>query len=119
MKLEVKAIWIDHSSVTLEDYLPSSSDFFGIWVNFKIGFKGNAGCDDFRVLVCSPNWLTTEMSSDGAAWGRHTLLMKEFSYELMVKKINLLAENVQNSNWAIAAQSLSRFAKWEFEDYQE
>lgn len=119
MKSEVKAIWIDNSSVTFEDYSPPSIDFFGVWVEFKVGVEGVEGSDDFRVLVCSPNWLVAEMSSDGAAWGRHTLLMREFSCELIVKKINLLVENLPDNDWATAAQSLSRFAEWEFEDYQE
>lgn len=119
MKLEVKAIWIDNPSVTFENYSPPLIDFFGVWVGFKVGVEGVEGSDDFRVLVCSPNWLTTEMSSDGAASGRHTLLMKNFGFDLIVKNINLLVRNLPDSNWAIAAQNLSRFAEWEFEDYQE
>ena len=118
MKLEIKAFWIDDPSISLEDFSPTSKDFFGIWIGFKVGFSENLGSDDFRVLVCSPNWLIAESSNKRAAWGRHTLLMKEFDYELMVTSINLLVEQLSGDDWEVVSHNLSKFVEWEFEDYR-
>ena len=61
MSFEIKSIWIDDALNTLEEYLPHPEDYFGVWVVFRVGVVEHNSADDFRVLVCSPKWVESEV----------------------------------------------------------
>jgi hypothetical protein len=117
MKLTVKSMWIDSASTSLENYLPEDPSCFGLWVEFRAGFVNTAGADDFRLFVCTPEWLKKECCRNKVIWGRHMLIVSRYDLDAMAAEIALCVENCAGDDWNAIAGTIARFAAWEFEDY--
>lgn len=116
MKAIVKAMWIDSAVVSLEEYAPDDPDFFGFWIEFKVGAENRDGADDFRLFVCTPDWIKNNNSS--AVWGRHMLMLPDYDLDVIKKEINKCIESCIGNDWTAIAAKISRYASWEFEDYE-
>jgi hypothetical protein len=102
----------------LEEYKPADSDCFGFLLQVMIGPAGGEGEESFDVLVCTPEWLK-RTSTKEFILGRHHLIVFRYDYKSLVSYIAPYAEECSGKTWQEVAQQLSRFGKWEFEDYRE
>lgn len=118
MKAIVKSIWMNSASLNLDEYLPDCTESFGLWVEFSVGIKDEDGADDFRIFVCTPEWLKNECTPVRSIWGRHMLIVSEYNIDLIKAEIDQCVENCTGENWPTIAPKIARFAAWEFEDYQ-
>jgi hypothetical protein len=118
MKSLVKGIWIDSSSILLEEYLPENPKCFGLWIELRVGPSDLEGGHDYRILVCTPEWIEKEYSCQKAVWGRHMLIVFNYDLDQIKEKIyNYVTSCTGKDFWEIAIK-VSRIAAWEFEDYQ-
>lgn len=118
MKAIIKSMWINSAAIDLDTYFPEDPECFGLWIEFRAGFKDEESADDFRVLVCTPEWLRKEYGWKKSMWGRHMLVVFNYDLDAIKMEINQCVENCTGDNWMIIAQKISRFFAWEFEDYQ-
>ena len=118
MKAIVKSLWLDSATISLEEYSPEDPRCFGLWIEFRAGPEGKAGADDFRLFVCTPIWLKNECNRKGETENRHVLVVEEYDPDVIKNKIDRRVENSKGENWPDIARKISRFAAWEFENYQ-
>lgn len=83
-----------------------------------IGPRGGEGEESFDFIVCTPTWLSEKIPSSSYEFGRHYLIIRQYNYAVIFDAITKLCAGNHGSTWHEAAQRLSRFGAWEFEDYK-
>jgi Immunity protein 8 len=101
----------DLSAVVLEE-----GNEFSAEITMKIGPQPDGEGDLFYVTVVSPEGLS-KMAASGPRFLRHTLLVQYFDLSLVSDQVERLCSRCAGSDWHTAATKLSRYLRWEFEDY--
>jgi hypothetical protein len=101
----------------LENYIAPDSANFGFLMQLLIGPENEEGFESFDIVVCTPQWLSETHASDDIIIGRHHLIVFEYNYDRILKKINSYIEELNENTWPALAQKIARLGKWEFEDY--
>jgi hypothetical protein len=102
----------------LAAYIPAEASNFGFLLQVIAGPAGEAGEESFDVMVCTPNWLSDKLGSDGTLLGRHHLLINHYDYPSLERFIADYCSNCRGETWSEVAEQLGRLGKWEFEDYR-
>ena len=102
----------------LKSYRPKEKDSFGVFLEVRVGAKGEDVAESFGVTVCTPSWLEQRMDRDAILLGRHHLFVREWSYERVHAFIERFCSDASDASWDRIAQNMSRLGKWEFEDYR-
>lgn len=118
MKAIVKSMWVDSATINLDSYAPDDAECFGCWIEFRAGIKDEDSADDFRLFVCTPEWLRNKCSGNRARWGRHMLIVSEYDLDAIADEIDRQIGLCVGEDWSTIACKIARFAAWEFEDYQ-
>lgn len=121
--------------ISFEDYRGPDHWFddpkdFCVIADMQIAGKEMDGGDLFSLTICSPKWFdnniirpqTQHASHDRrscSVFGRHHLFVDEFNEVEIAKTVHELIRSVRGHDWNEVAQKLSRYLRWEFEDYQE
>jgi hypothetical protein len=110
-------------SLEIEDeissYWPAETDNFGTWIRLSVGPVDEIGVDYFDLFVCTPQWLSNELERNPVAqWGRHSLIVKEYSLDLITDQCERLVWRCSGNDWLTIAQKIARYAYWEFEGMQ-
>jgi len=116
MKAIIKSMWVNSSSINLDSYLPDDPEKFGLWIEFGIGPSDAAGSDDYRVLVCTPDWLRDTVWEP--RWGRHMLIVRMYDRSAIEKCVQDYVAKCTGADWADIAEKIARNLFWEFEDFQ-
>ena len=106
----------------LEHYVPEDPDNFGIFVQTLIGPENSDGRESFGFIVCSPQWLANELTSEPASnppylFARHHLILPKYDLATIRQAIMKLCDDAERQDWDHVGEYLSRFGDWEFEDY--
>lgn len=101
----------------LGSYVPEYSDNFSLLVQAMFGPEGTIGEESFDILICTPNWLNSELDLKSIIIGRHYLIVREYSFDNISKFLSDYADRCQGETWSEVAAKLARLGKWEFEDY--
>lgn len=101
----------------LEGHRPSG-DEFALLVQMLIGPDGGEGEEAFDVQVVTPAWLEQRYASDGLAGGDGRLLVFGYDWSRIESYLRKRVAACSGSDWQEVAAKLSRFSRWEFEDYQ-
>jgi hypothetical protein len=81
-----------------------------------IGPQGTQEAESFDIVVCTPDWLRSNM--EGAILsGRNYLFLKQYDYEVVARYLREFSSSCQGRTWHEVAEKVSRVGKWEFEDY--
>jgi hypothetical protein len=115
MKTVLKALWVDSADVALDSYSPLEADNFSLWLELRIGLASTDSADDFRLFVCTPDWL--KINRAPCHWGRHTLVTQAYDLDGIRAEIQKCIDRCSGKSWAETAKNLSRFFAWEFEDF--
>lgn len=118
MKTILKSMWVSIPNVNLENYFPDDLECFGLWINLTIGPDDVEGGHDYQILVCTPDWIKKEYGWKKSVLGRHMLIIFEYDLIGIKAAIDSFIDECQGKDFWEAAQKISRFAAWEFEDYQ-
>ena len=101
-----------------EGWRPDDPETFGVEVTAGVGPAGAEGCEWFSFWVCTPGWVAVEerLPKD-FAFSRY-LLIRRWDSVLVERAIGDLIRRTRGDSWTEVAAKLSRYAKWEFEDYK-
>jgi hypothetical protein len=103
----------------LSAYHPEREDDFGFLLQVFAGPEGGDGEEAFDLILCTPKWLERKHSRSDLVFGRHHLIVFRYDYARLVREFELLCESAEGDSWRDVAMELSRFGRWEFEDYAE
>lgn len=117
MKAEIKQI--DSTDVpNLENWKPQSNAEVYFPLELTIGPAGGTAGELFQLLVATPEALRTEQTLPFCFSGRHCLIVKHYDWTLIRDWLRRVVDEVEADTWPQVARRLSRYMKWEFEDYQ-
>jgi hypothetical protein len=119
MRAELKEIYSLEVDCDLDKYWPEDPENFGVSMRLMVGVENAIGAESFDIFVCTPDWLKDHCRDDEAMSGRHMLIVCEYDFNLIKIQINRWLNSCTGNNWRTVAYKFSRFAAWEFEDYEE
>ena len=119
VRAHLKKMYSLELPVSLEEHCPANPENFGLSIRLEVGPVGSDAADSFDLFVCTPYWTQEQLAKEGPVWGRHTLLILEYDYDLILQAVTRRIDACQGKNWHEVANNLARFTAWEFEDYQE
>jgi hypothetical protein len=120
VRAELKALdTADTPDGDVSSFQPSDETDFSLAVTASIGPAGEPGAELFQFTVCSPNALAQRALPKGFAFQRHTLVIERWDPALIKRAIGDLSLRTEGADWNEVATKLSRFGRWEFEDYRE
>ena len=106
------------SDIDPETFWPDEEDDFGFYVQATIGPENEEGGDVFGFQVCTPKWLANEYGKESVILARHIIIVFEYDFYAVRKKISDLCNKTLGNDWAEIAPKLARYGYWEFEDYK-
>jgi hypothetical protein len=89
---------------------------FCVLVQAMFGPEPGKGEEAFDFLVCNPLWISM-CAKEGPVFGRHHMIVEEFNIEDIRKILIRLSCDIIGGTWEFVANQLSRYGRWEFEDY--
>jgi hypothetical protein len=116
MKVEIRELSSPDIFDLDDAFFPEGAPF-SILLVAAIGEVGGKGADLFYVVAISAEALR-EKAAEGASFLRHYLLMNSFDAKAARRAIERLCERNSGPDWPAIAAKLSRYMKWEFEDYR-
>ena len=100
-------------------YIPENPETFGILVQAMVGPLGGDGEESIYFLVCTPQWLATQIPEGEYRFGRHCLFLKKYEYRVLHAAIEKLCHSLEEADWGTLARKLGAYGRWEFEHYRE
>lgn len=118
MKAEIKNLFSPDIEQVLESYKPEKQDNFGLLLELDIGTVGQDGADIFNIMLCTPKWIIDNMKQEEIVLGLHYLIVFEYNYEKLYKKLVELF-CIEGKDWDEITKKLSYIGQYEFQDYKE
>jgi hypothetical protein len=134
MKAEIKSYYSNDinmiSIADLNNYIPEQVDCFCFLLTILIGPigvfgpKGEDVEESLDFIVCTPKYLINEYENkkeeiEDVFFGKDYLIVFEYNFEKILNHIKKLINSVEDDTWDAIGQKLSRYGRWEFEDYKE
>jgi Immunity protein 8 len=116
MKAIVKSMWIDSPTIKLNSYVPDNPEDFSLWIEVRVGPDDSACADDYRILVCTPEWICRNIWEPH--WGRHMLIVRRYDRSVIERCVRDYIASCTGDEWGSVAKKIARNLFWEFEDYQ-
>jgi hypothetical protein len=117
MKSEIKYLHSPDIDSMLS-FTPVEYDNFGFLLQIMVGEEGKDGEESFDIMLCTPKWLIMNTKSDEIVLGLHYMIVFEYNYEKLYKKlIELFC--IEGKDWDEIANKLSYIGQWEFQNYKE
>ena len=102
----------------LETYRPIDPTRFGLLVQAMVGPEDMPGEESFDFIVCTPGWLAERLREQDYVTARHHIIFARYDYPVLRSVIRGYCEEATGPDWRSVAARLSRYGKWEFEDYR-
>jgi hypothetical protein len=116
MKAELKGLFSPDVD-DLENFRPNDPNNFCFLLQVMAAPEGSEGEESFDIEVCTPTWLAETYAPDNIIFGRHHIIVQQYNYEKLAQVIVEILEECSGENWEEVATKISRYGKWEFEDY--
>lgn len=114
MKAKLNLIWSSDVDF-LETWTPPGD--FSVVLRLEVGPDEGQGEESFDLTVCTGGWLARQAREAGMIDGRHHLIVATFDWARIRSYIQERVDACTGDSWDEIATQLSRFAHWEFEDY--
>ena len=101
----------------LKTFVPPDPFRFGLLIQAMIGPEDEDGEESFDFFVCTPQWLNEELEHKQHVLGRHRLFVRRYDMLSIERVMKHLCSQAAGSDWSEISEFLSRYGKWEFEDY--
>jgi hypothetical protein len=72
----------------------------------------------FDFTVCTARWLQAHPPEKNFAFLSPTLLMARWDYATLKRALGDLCLHTEGADWGEIATKLSRYGRWEYEDYR-
>lgn len=117
MRAELKSV--DSPDVDFDTYWPEDETCFSFPIELRIGPEGSNASDLFQMTVCTPGWLSKQNSGMTAVFGENLLIVFGYNWDMIHSYLENRINRIMAGDWPTLALKLSRFARWEFENYRE
>ncbi len=98
--------------------LPDDVEEFGFWLLADIS-ANNISTRMFEFFVCTPKFIAKEVASKGSFFERGILVVDEFDVSSITNELELLVNTYYDENDRLGFEILERYAKSEYEGYEE
>ena len=102
----------------LARWVPSEPSCFGFLLQVLVGPADGDGNESFDFVVCTPEWLRQKYGQDAVIVAKHHLLVFRYDFRAIESAIHSLVSSIEGGSWSELARQLSRYGRWEFEDYR-
>ena len=102
----------------LESWRPDDPECFELAVRAFIGPESGDGEEMFDFQVCTAAWLERHPPPKGFEFLRSTILVARWDYKTLERALGDLCLHTAGDDWREIATRLSRYGRWEFEDYR-
>lgn len=103
----------------LATFAPDDPERFSMLVQALVGPADSEGEESFDFTVSSPDLIAAEAADGkGFVFPRHRLVLTHWDPALVQRAIEDLVQRTEGKDWREIATKLSRFGRWEFEDYR-
>jgi hypothetical protein len=116
MRAELKSV--DSPDVDFETYWPKDEACFSFPIALRIGPEGSNTPDIFQMTVCTPGWLSKQNAGKTAVLGENLLIVFSYNWPTIHSYLENRINRMMAEDWPALALKLSRFARWEFENYK-
>lgn len=103
----------------LARWVPPDPACFGFLLQVLVGPADSAGEESFDLVVCTPEWLRRKYGEHGVLLARHHMLIFRYDFEAIRSTLHHLVSSLHGRDWRELASVLSRYGKWELEDFRE
>jgi hypothetical protein len=100
-----------------DSFVPGDPERFMFLVQMLAGPAGDRGEESFEFLVCTPGWLQDRVGHDGPITGANKVIVDSFDWPALESFFQRMASRCTGTTWRDVATKLSRFGRYEFEDY--
>lgn len=118
MRAKLKELYSLELDQPMETYWPEDEANFGFSVRLMIGLEDCSQAESFDILVCTPDWLKDQYREEKCTWGHHMLIVFEYDFDLIRRKIESYVAGIHGDDWLNIAKKLGCISAWEFEGYQ-
>jgi len=118
MKAILKRLYSVDVDKSLDQFTPEIEDDFCFWARIIVSDENGFGEESFDVKICTPKWLLSNCKPEEVLFGRHYIIVSEYSYERIFSTIELYIKSIEGKSWDEIATKIGRIGAWEFEDYQ-
>jgi hypothetical protein len=101
----------------LARYTPPNPVSFALLVQIIVGPSNAPGEESADVHVVTPHWLEQQLDDDTVLSCQHKVLVATYDWPKIERYLRARVSQCTATDWAGVGQKLSRFARWEFEDY--
>jgi hypothetical protein len=116
MKAELKSLDLN-SAIAFAEFVPENLNHFGFWACASIGPVGKVGADLFHVFFCNVAWEENESKWSGV--DRYIRLAAPYDPGQARAQLEHSISECAGTTWDELAAQLSKFSKWEFENYRD
>jgi hypothetical protein len=100
-------------------WAPPDPACFGFLLQVLIGPADSVGEESFDFVVCTPDWLRRKHGERAVILPRHHVQVFTYDFQAIDMTLRSFVSSVEGASWQDLANELSRYGKWEFEDYKE
>ena len=116
-KIYAKLKTIYSPDVELKSFTPSQRAF-SVFTQLFFGPSIGEGEESVDVIVCSPEWLTSRMLSEGKLMIGHGLIIAlEFDYAGFIDFVSAYGRSITGDSWDEVVDGLRLLGRYEFENY--
>lgn len=115
MRAILKSMW-NYNIESLKEFKPENPRNFSLKFILNIEIEEQEGVYEFTIDVCTPSILEGMLryGDDNALWGRHMLIVLEYDFELIEKKINAYLSLCTGESYLDVMRKISQIAAWEY-----
>jgi hypothetical protein len=107
---------IASTTFDLLNYVPVNEDFC-LSLDLLIGPADEDGMELFCLSVCSPRFVERFVEQERIAILRGYMVVDGFQLEAIRARIVKLLSGISGETWSDVAAKLSRYFRWEYEEY--
>lgn len=100
-------------------FVPADPEKFSCWLRMIFGPSDGPGEEFLDFTVCTPRWLAEQVTLNGPMNGRHHIIVNQFHWPTLRAYLEELVATTWGADHAEVATRLSRYGRYEFEDYSE
>lgn len=116
MRAELKRL--HYPDIDIGSFWPDDPESFHFLVQAMIGPEGTDTEESFDFEVSTPKWLVEHRASQGVVFGHHMIIAFDYDLNAIEARVRSLCSRATGETWEQIASQLSRFGRWEFEDYR-
>jgi hypothetical protein len=102
----------------LRTFRPRDPQNFALVLEANIGVESLHEGDTFRMLLCTPAWLTENHAVTDVVIGHQLVIVFRYDFEAVVRQLTEFCSRCEGGDWYSIARQLNALGRWEFDQNQ-